>query len=141
MRLVTQVSVQASRVSTAIHSGHSSAGSLAASLTSSPHSNCARFLLALTLPGHIFLAKLSAWLGAGGAAATSSYFLPVYLCAVGIQVGMLLSICEPLVVSLARMGINPDNAAIPYLTAAGDLMGGAFLAAVFWALEYGNDQH
>ncbi len=30
-----------------------------------------------------------------------------------------------------RSGVDPDSAAIPYLTAAGDLLGGAFLAAVF----------
>ena len=34
-----------------------------------------------------------------------------------------------------RRGIDPDNAAIPYLTATGDLLGGALLAAVFQATK------
>ena len=31
--------------------------------------------------------------------------------------------------------IDPDNCAIPYLTAMGDLLGGAFLALVFFFLQ------
>ena len=30
------------------------------------------------------------------------------------------------------MKVDPDNAAIPYLTAAGDLIGGALLALTFY---------
>jgi len=33
-------------------------------------------------------------------------------------------------------GVNPDNSAIPYLTAMGDLLGGAFLAAVFQIIDW-----
>ena len=33
------------------------------------------------------------------------------------------------------LGIDPDNSAIPYLTALGDLLGGAFLGAAFCILE------
>ncbi len=36
-------------------------------------------------------------------------------------------------------GINPDNASIPILTALGDLLGSAFLLAVFIILEKTND--
>jgi len=40
-----------------------------------------------------------------------------------------------MVFKMWRMGINPDNAAIPYLTALGDLLGGALLTVVFLAAE------
>ena len=51
---------------------------------------------------------------------------------------LLLYIANILVFKMWRMGINPDNAAIPYLTALGDLLGGFLLAAVFFVTE-GSD--
>ena len=55
-----------------------------------------------------------------------------------IQVGLLLHIASVLVYKLWKRGIDPDNAAIPYLTALGDLFGGALLAIVFFVLDKYN---
>jgi solute carrier family 41 len=44
---------------------------------------------------------------------------------------LLLHICRLLVPCLWGRGTDPDSAAIPYLTALGDLLGGALLAAAF----------
>ena len=52
-----------------------------------------------------------------------------------LQVGLLLHIANIIVYKMWAQGINPDNSAIPYLTALGDLLGGAFLAAVFYLVE------
>ena len=45
-----------------------------------------------------------------------------------VQVAVLLYLCQVLVYSMWSRGTDPDNAAIPYLTAIGDLLGTALLA-------------
>ena len=79
--------------------------------------------------------------------------LPTALCCLGnLEVGVLLHLASCMVHRMWRRGEvggiirltklfgisapqDPDNAAIPYLTALGDLLGGAFLAAVFHTLH------
>ena len=58
-------------------------------------------------------------------------FTGLYLVAALIQVGALLKLANRLVNLLWSKGIDPDSAAIPYLTSLGDLLGGALLA---WAV-------
>jgi len=79
--------------------------------------------------------QLIAHLGVGVSSAATGTFLFVYMGAALVQVAILLCVCEPLIHRLWSAGIDPDNASIPYLTAFGDLLGGAFLASVFWALD------
>ena len=55
-----------------------------------------------------------------------------------LQVGILLHLANIIVFRMWAQGINPDNSAIPYLTALGDLLGGAFLAVVFYLVELTN---
>jgi cation transporter-like permease len=55
---------------------------------------------------------------------------PIFLLGFG-QVGLLLHIANVMVHRMWSLGIDPDNSAIPYLTALGDLMGGILLAIVF----------
>merc|ERR1712037_389158 len=43
--------------------------------------------------------------------------------------------CQILVYWMWKRGVDPDNAAIPYLTAIGDLLGTSLLAMAFLALE------
>merc|ERR1712032_1388704 len=52
-----------------------------------------------------------------------------------IQVAVLLYMCQILVYWMWKRGVDPDNAAIPYLTAIGDLLGTSLLAMAFLALE------
>ena len=47
------------------------------------------------------------------------------------QVCLLLHVCRLLVPFLWSRGTDPDSAAIPYLTALGDLLGGGLLALAF----------
>ncbi len=58
------------------------------------------------------------------------YSCPIFLFGFG-QVGLLLHIANVMVHMMWSLGIDPDNSAIPYLTALGDLMGGILLAVVF----------
>jgi solute carrier family 41 len=54
-------------------------------------------------------------------------------------VAVLLMLSHALVHALWKYGSDPDNAAIPFLTAAGDLLGGLLLAAMFHALHLVGD--
>ena len=52
-----------------------------------------------------------------------------------VQVGLLLHVASVMVHSMWGRGVDPDNSAIPYLTALGDLLGGALLAGVFYTVD------
>jgi len=53
-----------------------------------------------------------------------------------LQVAFLLYVCRVMVFWMWKRGMDPDNSAIPYLTALGDLLGGAFLGLAFQSLEW-----
>jgi len=102
-----------------------------------PHAMPARVLLSLLFPGHtifvfiIFAVKILSL--------PSFFFLFFYLCAAVIQVFILLYMAQALVYWMWARGIDPDNAAIPYLTAIGDLLGTSLLALAFIILELMGD--
>jgi len=103
-----------------------------------PHGMPARVLLALLFPGHIlfvfilFTVKL--------ASIPSFLFMFFYLIAALIQVAVLLYLCQLVVYWMWSRGTDPDNAAIPYLTAIGDLVGTSLLALAFILLEAIGDE-
>ena len=80
-----------------------------------PHVMPARVLLCLLFPGHvlfvfiIFTVKILA--------TPSPLFLFFYLLAATLQVAILLYLAQLLVYWMWKRGTDPDNAAIPYLTA------------------------
>ena len=53
---------------------------------------------------------------------------------------LLLHICRILVPFLWARGTDPDSAAIPYLTALGDLLGGGLLAVAFVLLTLAGQE-
>jgi len=53
---------------------------------------------------------------------------------IDVQVVLLLYLANWLVHLLWRRGSDPDNSAIPYLTAMGDLLGTVLLALAFFVL-------
>ena len=141
------VAVQASRMSTDLHSrsGGQGPGKLAADepVCVSPlyviyggdrHSKTACVLLALVVPGHLIFAYTISYLEAGHTAPTP-IFLTFYLLAAWLQVAVLLYVCRLMVFWMWGRGTDPDNSAIPYLTALGDLLGGAFLGLAFLFLS------
>jgi len=103
-----------------------------------PHGMPARVLLSLLFPGHtlfvfiIFSVKIFDL--------PSFEFLLFYLIAATVQVAILLYLCQLVVYWMWSKGTDPDNAAIPYLTAIGDLVGTSLLALAFLILEVIGDK-
>ena len=137
------VAVQASRMSTFLHTKINSSTSLEPSCVSpvkalcdcqDEHSHTARLLLLLVIPGHLVFIFTISYLEAGHTSPTT-VFLMAYMMAAVLQVALLLYICRVIVFFMWSRDIDPDNGAIPYLTALGDLLGGAFLALAFLILH------
>merc|ERR1712228_22569 len=100
-----------------------------------PHSMPARVLLCLLFPGHIlFIFTVK------GPAIPSVFFFLAYLTAAVLQVAVLLYLCHLIVYFMWLRGTDPDNAAIPYLTAVGDLLGTSLLAAALYTLIILGDE-
>lgn len=87
-------------------------------------------LLLIAVPGHLIFALTITLIKAGHTKATLTFYF-FYLLAAFLQVWILLWTAYWTVMWMWRFSIDPDNAAIPYLTALGDLLGGALLAATF----------
>jgi len=144
------VAVQASRISTALHSV-APLGKLpkfddliclnpcTAFFSSGGHPRTARVLLFLVVPGHLCFIYAIDYLKAGHTSLTP-VFIVVYLFAALIQVGFLLYSAHVMVHWMWSVSIDPDNSAIPYLTAIGDLLGTGLLAIAFHFLYLIGDR-
>ncbi|XP_018017979.1 solute carrier family 41 member 1 isoform X2 [Hyalella azteca] len=144
------VAVQASRISTALHLA-TPLGRLpryaerlchnpwTVFCTSKGHARTARVLLLLVVPGHLVFAYTISYLKAGHTSLTP-IFVVVYLCAALIQVIVLLYMSVVMVHWMWSVCIDPDNSAIPYLTACGDLLGTGLLAIAFHILYLVGDK-
>jgi len=138
------VAVQASRMSTFLHA-ESSLGVLppdeskiclnpfAVFCGRSIHARTARILLMMVVPGHLLFTYAISLLEAGHTSPTP-VFLAVYLCATVIQLWTLLHTANWLINWMWTRHVDPDNSAIPYLTALGDLLGGLLLFVAFMIL-------
>lgn len=143
------MAVQASRISTFLHQ-ESKLGSLpksdpkvclgpfSAFFGKSVHSRTARVLLLMVVPGHLVFTYGIRLLKAGHTSVTPM-FLSIYLPAGVIQVLLLLYIAHVMVHWMWVHNVDPDNSAIPYLTALGDLIGTALLALSFLLLSILGD--
>ena len=119
------MAVQASRISTQLHTGGSES-----------ERDISLLLWSLVVPGHaLFLALLNAITEYQStnedSAMMTRMFEALYFAAALIQVGILLAGAKRLVHWLWRNSIDPDIAAIPYLTSMGDLLGGILLSVTF----------
>merc|ERR1711972_1101564 len=83
----------------------------------------ARGLISLNLPGSVFFVYVIVLIQTGGKAYPSFCFLVLYVIAAFAQVVVLIATSDHIVGRLWRCGMDPDNAAIPYVTALGDLVG------------------
>lgn len=126
-----------------------------------PHSRTARILLAMVIPGHL-LFGYGITLIKGGDTVLTPTFLPIYLASAFIQasyrnvklfkliclilenydlvsnsffilqITLLLYIAQCMIQILWRLKIDPDNSAIPLLTALGDFSGMCCLTIAFY---------
>lgn len=99
-------------------------------------SRSARVFLMLCVPGHIFFNWVISILHSqSDQYVQGPLFTALYLSAALAQVMILLFICQWMIALMWLWRQNPDNAAIPYLTAIGDLLGTSFLYLAFCTLE------
>lgn len=143
------VAVQASRISTSLHQkghpGHLPPGAprlclspFSAFCSLDTHSRTARVLLGMVIPGHLIFSYTISYLHAGHTSLTAIFML-IYLTAAILQVILLLYIAHVMTLWMWKEGIDPDNSAIPYLTAIGDLLGTGLLALAFQLLALIGD--
>lgn len=115
------VAVHASKLSTTLHTGQKEHSVI---------SKTTKLLLLMVIPGQLIFIYTIDYLRAGHTSATSTFIL-IYMSAALLQVFLLLTISHYLVVWMWKLGMDPDNSAIPYLTALGDLLGTALLGLAF----------
>ncbi|UYV79617.1 SLC41A3 [Cordylochernes scorpioides] len=89
-------------------------------------------LMMMVIPGHVIFAYALHLLRGSSTELSNPFFLPIYVSAAFIQVTILIYSGSVLVRLLWRMGADPDNSAIPLLTALGDLLGSLLLALAFY---------
>ncbi|KAI4482449.1 hypothetical protein M0802_013702 [Mischocyttarus mexicanus] len=148
------VAVQASRISTALHKQAELGTLLIPTGQTHPvifitpianffgkgiHARTTRVLMAMVIPGHIIFIYLINYMKDGNTSLTP-LFVFVYLCAAVLQVAALLYIAYIMIHWMWKRKIDPDNSAIPYLTAMGDLLGISLLAIAFQFLYLVGDQ-
>ena len=93
----------------------------------------ARVLILLTIPGHLIFIWTIVLLKGGHIDITVAFNIG-YLLACLLQVILLLYIASWMIPLIWVKGGDPDNIAIPYLTALGDMLGTGFLAVAFYFL-------
>ncbi|XGW28811.1 hypothetical protein V3C99_008535 [Haemonchus contortus] len=104
-------------------------------------SRSARVLLFLVVPGHIAFNWLIRVFHFGSIVPPhGALFTSLYLIAALTQVLILLYICQYMVAVMWIWRINPDNSAIPYLTALGDVLGTLLLFLLFLFLDSVNSK-
>ncbi|XP_050394026.1 solute carrier family 41 member 1 [Patella vulgata] len=144
------VAVQASRISTFLHQnsvpgvlpgGHTKAciNPIKVFFGKSCNARAARVLICLVIPGQLLFIYTISYMKAGHTSITL-IFNVTYLSAALLQVAILLFIADWMVHYTWLKGEDPDNVAIPYLTAIGDLLGTGFLALAFCFLYYIGDR-
>lgn len=87
----------------------------------------------MVIPGHLIF-TYTIYLVQAGHTSLTGIFLIVYLTAAMIQVFFLLFAAHVMTLWMWRRKIDPDNSAIPYLTAMGDFLGTGLLAIAFVVL-------
>lgn len=136
------VAVQASRISTSLHregkpgklsDGFGFKGFINTFFGKDQNARAARVLLFLAIPGHLIFLTVISKLQAGHTTLTVVFTL-AYLLVGFLQGILLLMTADWLVHFIWKRGSDPDNVAIPYLTALGDLLGTGFLAVAFHVL-------
>lgn len=138
------VSVQASRISTILHQttimgilppySKMLVAPWTALFKGSPYAKTARILICMAIPGQLVFIFLADYIK-NSVSTLHVYFVCSYLIVSVLQVMLLLYVAHIMIHAMWRHKIDPDNSAIPYLTALGDLTGSMFLALAFWFLQ------
>lgn len=144
------VAVQASRISTALHKAGSPGklssdsseryhGPLRTFCSKSQHSKTAMVLVGMVIPGSATFLFFIYLLQAGHTTLSAMFFVGYLICAV-LQVVILLLVADWMVHFIWNRGFDPDNVAIPFLTALGDLLGTGLLSLGFYIMWHFGDK-
>ncbi|XP_058816250.1 solute carrier family 41 member 1 isoform X2 [Topomyia yanbarensis] len=148
------VSVQASKISTMLHQSsiigiippHTKIFELPwkALFKGVPYAKTARILILMAIPGQVLFIYVADYIHMSEST-IGAPFVFSYLIVSLIQIMLLLYIAHVIIHAMWKWKIDPDNSAIPYLTALGDLLGSSFLAMAFLFLQsinhpYGEHQ-
>ncbi|KRY37029.1 Solute carrier family 41 member 2 [Trichinella spiralis] len=143
---IINVAIQASRISTYLHKneklgkvasylrGRQAANPFWVFFGKQPHITAAWVLVSFVGPGHAFFALIISFLNAGHTTVSLKFML-FYLGAAYVQVFILLYFCFVGVHMLWKWKMNPDDIAIPYLTALGDFLGTLLLYICFYIMS------
>uniref|UniRef100_A0A182N9K9 SLC41A/MgtE integral membrane domain-containing protein n=1 Tax=Anopheles dirus TaxID=7168 RepID=A0A182N9K9_9DIPT len=138
------VSVQASKISTMLHQSsiigiippHAKIFELPwrALFHGVPYAKTARILIAMSIPGQVLFIFVADYIHMSRSTIGFPFVLS-YLFVSTVQIMLLLYIAHVIIHMMWKWKIDPDNSAIPYLTALGDLFGSSFLMLAFMFLR------
>uniref|UniRef100_A0A182YQH0 SLC41A/MgtE integral membrane domain-containing protein n=1 Tax=Anopheles stephensi TaxID=30069 RepID=A0A182YQH0_ANOST len=138
------VSVQASKISTMLHQSsiigiippHAKIFELPwkALFHGVPYARTARILIAMSIPGQVLFIFVADYIHMSRSTIGVPFVLS-YLFVSTLQIMLLLYIAHVIIHLMWKWKIDPDNSAIPYLTALGDLFGSSFLMLAFLFLR------
>ncbi|XP_055644257.1 solute carrier family 41 member 1 isoform X4 [Toxorhynchites rutilus septentrionalis] len=138
------VSVQASKISTMLHQSsiigiippHAKIFEMPwkALFKGVPYAKTARILILMSIPGQVLFIYVADYIHMSEST-IGAPFIFSYLLVSLVQVMLLLYIAHVIIHAMWKWKIDPDNSAIPYLTALGDLLGSSFLALAFLFLQ------
>ncbi|XP_033608028.1 solute carrier family 41 member 1 isoform X1 [Cryptotermes secundus] len=138
------VSIQSSRISTMLHQSslqgiipphtRMCATPWAALFKGLPHASTARILISMNLTGQVMFLFVADYIHWGQSTVTAAFALS-YLTVSLLQVMILLYTAHLLIHLMWKWKVDPDNSAIPFLTALGDVLGSSLLALAFFFLD------
>lgn len=100
-----------------------------------PENKTALVLISLTIPGHLIFFMIIYFLESKHELPLTAWLVILYLLVAFTQVLVLFLLCYWLVIFIWKLGKNPDNHTIPYLTSIGDLIGIGLLFVAFLILD------
>ncbi|XP_076262571.1 solute carrier family 41 member 1-like [Rhynchophorus ferrugineus] len=101
----------------------------------------ARILLVLSVPGQVVFVMIADLIANNGQVRATPAFVLSYLTVSFLQLMILLYVAHLMVHTMWKYKIDPDNSAIPYLTAMGDLLGSTLLLLAFMFLRSINQEY
>lgn len=138
------VSVQASKISTMLHQSsifgivppHAKIfeAPWKALFKGVPYAKTARILILMSIPGQVLFIYVADYIHMSESTIGAPFVLS-YLLVSLIQIMLLLYIAHVIIHAMWKWKIDPDNSAIPYLTALGDLLGSSLLALAFLFIQ------
>lgn len=94
-----------------------------------------RILILMSIPGQTVFMFVADLIYNEGTSTITAPFALTYLFVTLMQIMLLLYVAHLLIHAMWHWKVDPDNSAIPYLTALGDLLGSCFLLLAFMFLR------